>query len=314
MGRYAGMGLRACFGIGLATVLLTAVVPRPCSAQELEPRRWSHLPIGVNLIGMGYGYTEADISDAPAFRLEDVQLELHTWAAKFIRPFELMGKTARVEVSQGYQEGHWEGLLDGSPASTSRAGWTDTVTRFSVNLYGAPPLGGKDYAAYRASHDVETIAGVALEVALPTGEYNEERLINLGSNRFTFRPQIGVVHQRGDWSMELTGSVWIYGDNDEFFRGNKLEQDPFFTVQGHVTYTFHPGVWVDVAGGYGYGAQSTVNGVEKDDRKENIGFALSVGFPLARDWATKLGYVGMRRQATTGNDSDTFTVAITHAW
>ena len=66
-----------------------------------------------------------------------------------------------------------------------------------MNLYGAPPLKGKEFAAYRAKVDVETIVGTALVVHLPTGDYMDDKLINLGSNRFTFWPQFGVVHNRG---------------------------------------------------------------------------------------------------------------------
>jgi hypothetical protein len=38
-------------------------------------------------------------------------------------------------------------------------------------------------------------------VQLPTGEYFDDRLINLGTNRFMFRPQIGVQHQRRNWTL-----------------------------------------------------------------------------------------------------------------
>ncbi len=286
----------------------------PCYAQEVEPRRWSHLPIGLNFAGAGYAYTESDISDGPALRLEDVELKMHSLVAQYIRTFELFQKSARIDIAQAYQKGRWTGMLDGSPASTDRAGWADTIARFAVNVYGAPPLSGKEFGSYRANLNVETVVGMALAVHLPTGEYMEERLINIGSNRFTFRPQVGVVHSRGKWSTELTGSAWIYTDNDEFFDGNKLETDPFYVVQGHLWYTFRPGLWVGAGVGYGYGARSTINGEEKDDRKGNLGWAISFAYPLSRDWGVKLAYSGRRRQESTGNDSDTIAFGISHSW
>jgi len=285
-----------------------------CSAQDLQPRRWSHLPTGLNFAGVGYAYTEADISDAPALRLEDVQAELDTVAATYIRTFKLFDKSARIDLAQGYQKGRWEGLLDGKPASTSRSGWSDTTVRFAMNIYGAPPLRGKEFAAYRATHDVETIVGIGLTVQLPTGEYMGERLINLGSNRFTFKPQIGVVHNWRNWSMELTAVAWLFTDNDEFFGGNKLEKDPFYTLQGHLIYTFRPGLWAGVSAGLGSGAQSTLNGQEVDDRKQAHAWALSFGYPLSRDWGVKLAYIGIRRRSTTGNDIDSLVFAVSHLW
>jgi len=95
----------------------------------------------------------------------------------------------------------------------------------SVNFLGAPALKGKAYQAFRASHPVNTVVGAALAVTLPFGAYNNERLLNLGQNRLIFRPQIGVVHTRGHWSYELTGSVFLFGDNDKFSvtaNGNRI--------------------------------------------------------------------------------------------
>ena len=72
-------------------------------AQELEPRRWSHLPIGANFGGGGYAHTSADVSFDPVLRLDDVQLGMESFPLKYIRSFEFLGKSARAEVWQAYQ-------------------------------------------------------------------------------------------------------------------------------------------------------------------------------------------------------------------
>ena len=197
-------------------------LPFLCFAQELEPRRWSHLPAGKNFVGGGYSYAQADIFFDPVLRIEDVEMEMHTRALKYIRTFELLQQSARIDFIQGYQEGRWTGLVDGVPRSIKRSGLSDSVLRLAINWYGAPPLEGKEFAAYRAKADVETIFGTALVVKLQTGDYMDDKLINLGMNRFTFRPQLGLVHNRGKWSMELTGAIWLYTDNNDFFNGKKL--------------------------------------------------------------------------------------------
>ncbi|MEN8687944.1 MAG: transporter, partial [Desulfuromonadales bacterium] len=92
-------------------------------AEELEPRRWSHLPINTNFIGGGYAYTEADIGFDPVLKIEDADVELHTWVAKYIRTFSLLDRTARVSLLQAYQEGRWSGLVNGTPTSIRRSGW-----------------------------------------------------------------------------------------------------------------------------------------------------------------------------------------------
>lgn len=295
-------------------VFLILGLPSLCLAQELEPRRWSHLPTGANFAGGGYAYTEADIFVDPVIRAENVEMEMHTWAVQYIRTFELFQKSARIDFTQAYQEGRWTGLIDGVPSSIKRNGLSDSVLRFAMNLYGAPPLEGKEFAAYRAKADVETIFGTALVVQLPTGDYMEDKLINLGSNRFTFRPQLGVVHNRGKWSMELTGEVLLYTDNDDFFNGKELEQDPLYTAQFHLIYTFRPGLWGAASSGYGYGGESTVSGLKKNDRRENLAWALSFGYPITRQLGVKVFYLATRTQNSFGQDADSIGAGFAFFW
>jgi hypothetical protein len=286
----------------------------PSFAEELEPRRWSHLPINTNFFGGGYAYTEADIGFDPVLKIEDVEVELHTWVAKYIRTFSLLDKTARVSLLQAYQEGRWSGLLDGAPKSIKRSGWSDTVLRFAISLYGAPPLQGKEYGAYRAAAEVETLVSAGLAVQLPTGDYMDDKLINLGNNRFTFRPQLGVTHKHGKWATEVTGIVALSTDNDEFFNGKKLEQEPLYIVHGHLVYDFRPGVWAGLSAGYNHGGKSTVDGTKKDDLKQNLAWALSFGFPLSRHLGVKVAYAGTRTQERTGVDSDTLAIGFSAFW
>jgi len=295
-------------------VFLILGLPFLCLSQDLEPRRWSHLPTGKNFAGGGYSYSEANILFDPVLRIEDVDMELHTWAVKYIRTFELFQKSARVDFAQGYQEGRWTGLVDGVPSSIKRSGLSDSLLRFAINLYGAPPLESKEFAAYRAKVDVETIVGTALVVQFPTGDYMDDKLINLGTNRFTFRPQLGVVHNWGKWSMELTGAVWLYTENNDFFNGNRLEQDPYYTIQTHLIYTFRPGIWTAASAGYGYGGESTVSGVEKNDRKENLAWALSFGYSITRQLGVKVVYLSTRAQESTGQDTDSIAAGFSIFW
>jgi len=297
----------------LAGILLVAVT-RPGFAQELEPRRWNHLPIDTNFAAVGYGYTHGEIAVDPVLLVEDASMEMHTAAAGYTRTFELFAKSARIDVVQGYRNGLWSGLLEGVPTSISRTGWADTLGRFAINLYGAPPLTQPEYAVYRAMTPVETIVGIALTVQLPTGDYMSDKVINLGNNRYMVRPEVGVMHNRGRWSFEVTAGVSFFTDNDEFFNGNRLEQDPMFGLQGHVIYTFRPGLWAAISGGYELGPLSKLNGITKDDRRENLLFAASVGYPITPQWGVKLGYIGIRKSGLVGVDSDSIALGLSTFW
>jgi len=283
-------------------------------ALEPEPSKWNHLPNNTNITGFGYAYTEADILLDPALLLEDVQMEMDTWVGKYIRTFKLFNKSARFDLTQSYQEGTWTGLLNGALASTSRSGLADTFVRFAINLYGAPPLSGKKFVAYRSAVNVETIVGVALAVRLPTGEYMDDKLINLGANRFSFRPHIGVIHTRGKWTTEVTGEVAFYTDNNEFFNGNTLEQEPLFITHAHLIYTFRPGFWAGVSAAYDYGGETSINGIDKDDRRRETAWALNLAYPITNTSGIKVTYITTRTLESTGLDSDILAVSLSLLW
>jgi hypothetical protein len=286
----------------------------PVFSQDLEPRRWSHLPTGGNFGGAGYAYTEGDIAFNPVLRIEEGAFDLHTGALKYIHAFEVLGKSARFDMAQAYQSGTWRGVIDGTPASVDRDGWSDSLIRFAVNLYGAPPLAGQEFIEYRRTTHCETIIGMGLVVQLPTGEYFDDKLINLGSNRYTVSPQFGVVHNRGKWSTELSASASFYSDNDDFFGGGTLENDVYLIGQGHLIYTFRPGLWLGASTGLGYGGESSIDGVSADDRGFNLGWGLSLGIPVNRSFGFKIGYIGTRTREDTGADTDTFTIACSYQW
>lgn len=232
----------------------------PCSpalAQELEARRWSHLPTGQNLAHVTYAHTKGDIAFDPTLGIEDAEVEMDTALVGYARSFKLAGKSARIEVRQALLNGRWDGIVNGVPMTVKRDGLADTFVRLAVNFVGAPPLSGKDFGAYRAGHDIETIVGAAISLQLPTGEYFDDKLINLGGNRLTIRPQLGVQHRRRNWTFEATAMAWIYTDNSSFFNGNELEQDPLYTLDGSVIYTMKSGAWASASVGIGVGGSTT---------------------------------------------------------
>ena len=293
---------------GVCGLLLLLACTNQALAQDLEPRRWTHLPKGLNFLGVAVAYGEGDITLDPVLQVENAKYRLGGMALGYVRSFGLFGQSARFDVLVPYASGRWEGLLEGEPVSLRRRGFADARVRLSVLLYGGPAETAEEFAQSRKS---ATVVGAALSVRMPTGEYFEDKLINLGSNRWVIRPQIGVTHTRGKWTMELTGSVFLYTDNDEFFDGNKLENDPLYALQGHLIYTFRPGLWVSLSTAYGDGAEAKVNGVRKDNPVGNWLAAFSVGLPINRDQGVKLTLLHASTQEDTGVDIDSLIAAWT---
>ena len=268
--------------------------------QDLEPRRWTPLPPGINVVGSGLVLTTGDVLFDPALQIEDATVDAETVALSYVRSFTLGGKLARFDVSVPWQHAKYKGLLEGEPASATRVGLLDPTFRLSVILAGGTP----DPTAKS-----NTVFGAAIAVIAPLGEYDEQFLINLGQNRWVFRPQAGFVHTRGRWSFELTASGYFYTDNDEFFMGQTREQDPLFAVQAHAIYSLAwQGHWTSLSFGYGGNGQSIIDGNRVDDDQRLSLAALSYGMPISRTQSLKFSFVRSRTNRDRGSDTDSFAI------
>ena len=296
---------RAPFRVALG-LFAFAVLASPVNAQDLEPRRWSQLPTGINFIGVGLGHTNGDIFIDPVLEIEDAGVELYSAGVSYVRTFGLLGRSSRFDVTVPFANGDWRGQLQGEPARAQRQGLADPRFRFSILLYGGPAMDRQQFAQTKQSN---TTVGFGLSVVAPLGDYIDDRLINLGQNRWIIRPQLGVTHTRGKWTAELTGSVFFYGENDRFFQGQRLENDPLYAVQGHLIYTFRPGLWASISSAYGEGAEPTVDGVPREAETRNWLNAVSLGIPISRTQGIKLSYVFTRTQVPFGADLNNFVLA-----
>jgi hypothetical protein len=274
------------------------------SAEDIEPRRWTPLPVDLTLIGVGTIRGAGDIAFDPLLEIQDATVETTTNFVSLLRTFDLFGKTARLDVRLPHQHSRWKGSLAGEPRTVDRRGPGDPRVRLSVNFLGSPALRGKAFGAYRASRPVNTVAGAALAVVLPLGEYQKDKLLNLGQNRFVIRPQLGVVHSRGPWSAELTGSVSLYTDNRDFLVSHEREQEPLFALQAHAIYTPPGGLWVSLSAAYDWGGESTVDGIAKGDHREDFLYGIAAGFALGPQSSLQLAYVANRTQRDIGADTD----------
>jgi hypothetical protein len=158
-----------------------------------------------------------------------------------------------------------------------------------------------------------TTLGVSFVLVPPVGEYDETKLVNLGSNRWAAKTELGLSQPIGKWNLDVYGGLWYFTDNDEFFGGVKREQEPVVSLQAHVAYTFRPGLWLAFdATGY-RGGETTVDGVYKDDLQENTRAGLTLAVPIGRAQSLKIAW---STGATTrlGSDFDTAAVAWNVRW
>ena len=286
--------------------------PVSSPAQELEPRRWTYLPIDSRILTLGVGRSDLSILFDPVLQIEDGQQDLWSAFGIYSHSFAFMGRSSRVDLVLPYQRSRWSGLLQGEPASRRQTGLNQPTLRWSVLLNGAPPLTGRAFIDYLRDNPVRTRVGAAVAVTPPIGRYDPDRLLNVGQNRWIVRPELGLLHRRGRWSYELTGSVLLFGDNDEQFPGDaRLEQDPILLTQAHLAHIFSTRWWASAGVGYQWGGEAEINGVPRDDPKRSLFWGASISHAFSSRVAAKFTLAGGDTRVDNGYDATHYALSFT---
>jgi hypothetical protein len=274
-----GILLFAC----LACLGLTGAV----FGQDLEPRAYSAAPIGTRFMVMGFGYSAGGVLLDPSVPITDVNAKIGLAAPGYAETFRLFGRTASLAVTFPYALGKMSGQVgeEVDRQTVTRSGFADLRARLAVNLLGGRALTLQEFARRKPT----TTLGVSLLVVMPTGEYDPAHLVNIGTNRWSFKPEFGLSHPMGKWVLDLAAGVWLFTNNPNFYGGQKRTQAPLWSTQGHVSYNFRPGLWLAVDLTYYAGGRSSLDGVVKDDRQGNTRGGLTLAVPFAKAYSLKFG-------------------------
>lgn len=259
-------------------------------SQDIEPRRWSSMPLKTQVVGVGYGHVFGYIEFDPVLQAENAKVTVNSLALQYVRPFRIGTKQARIDVLIPFSFATWEGQLNDVETSISRTGFADPRLRLSLNFIGPDAMTLKEMQEFLKENSVYTTVGASLAISFPFGQYYGDKLLNLGSNTFVFRPQVGMTHNWGAWSYELSTSVFIYTNNNDFYIDKTKKQKPLFAMQTHLTRHFKHRIWTTLSFGYGLGGNSIVNRQHKDDERGNFLGGLSAGMPIFKKQAIKIAY------------------------
>ena len=278
-------------------------------AQDLEPRSFSQAPVGMNFVAMTYGYSTGEVLFDQAVPITEASGRVSNVVAAYVRTLGFFGASAKFAAIVPYAWGHWHGFLDGEYATTSRTGFADPRLQLSVNFLGAPAIKMSEMRAY----DNNTVVGASLQVVVPVGQYKPEKLINLGQNRWAFRPRVGISQKMGTWTLEAMGSVWLFTENPDFFGGSTVTQDPLWSVQADVIHQFPSGLWFGLGAGISRGGKTASDGVYGNTYKKNTRWAALFSYPLALRHSVKIIYIdGLSTRL--GSDFDQINVSYQMRW
>jgi len=295
----------------IAWVLGCLLAAGAAQSQELAPRAYWPAPDGTNVLLLAYQYSTGDVVTDPSLPVAGVDSRIHVTQAAFQRTFGFLGRTSSLQLAVPYSWATTEGTYLGEPASRVVDGWADARLRFAINLLGAPTM---DTQAFRvlAAHPV-TQVGFSLTVQAPTGQYDPQRLINLGTNRWSVKPAFGVIYPfTPSWMLEFELGGWFFGDNDEFV-GQTREQEPILSTEAHLVKNFRSGVWASLDANFYTGGRTKVGPDRRADLQRNSRFGATLVWPIQRHHALR-GTYSTGVVTESGGDYEVYSISYLYVW
>jgi hypothetical protein len=279
------------------------------SGQELEPRVYLASPVGTNIVVVAAATQRGDVVFDPTVPIKDVRARVGALVFGYYRSFDFLGRSASLGGNFPLVRASVSGLLAGEPARLDRFGQGDASARLTVNLAGSPAM---DTAAFvkRGRH---ANLGASIVMVMPIGQYDSARLVNIGANRWTFKPEVGLSLPFGRRGLiDTYAGVWLFGKNDEYVHGVR-EQEPLFTTQLHVSYNLSPRSWAAFDMTFYSGGGAKVNGAEPVERVSNTRFGGTLSLPIGRRQSLKTAF-STGGWVRLGSDFNTLSVAWSYAW
>jgi hypothetical protein len=285
-------------------------------AQDLAPRAYVIAPVHSNAVTLTYSLLDGDIIFDSTLPITNANGRISVSTLSLYHTLNFFGRSANLTASLPYAVGNFQATVVGAPTRAYRSGLVPAVVRFSVNLKGGPAMSVKDFLAWRQ----KTIIGASLKVLPPTGQYDQSRLINPGSNRWAFKPELGLSRRWGSWVVDTYGAVWFFTTNPEFFSNNQFSpgintqsQEPIGAFEGHLSYGKLRS-WISLDGNFWYGGRTSLNGVETANTLQaNSRVGATISLPVNKHQSLKVSY-SYGAIARFGGNFQNVAVAWQYSW
>jgi hypothetical protein len=285
--------------------LMLGLAPALAAAQDLTPRAYFPAPISSNAINVTYGLSFGELVFDPTQPVTDASGTIHAPVLSFYHAFDLFGRAASITGALPFAAADLRGTLDGDERAASRRGIADSVVRLAVNVIGGPALPLERFAKTPVSRN---LLGASLKIVAPTGQYDPTRLINIGTNRWAFKPELGYTRRAGKIVLDAFAGVWVFSANHAFAaseanpRGVTRTQDPISAFECHVSYDIRPRLWISADVNYWHGGRTRVDGGERSiEMQSNSRVGVSGSIPISRRQSVKVSYSDGVRIRLGGN-------------
>ena len=291
------------------TIGALLLISGSCFAQEITPRAFWPAPDGTRLLILAYGHQAGDVITDAALPIENAESRSNSVILGYQQTFNLFGRTTNLQVELPFASGTTRANLEGLPARRDVSGMGDIAATLAINLLGSPSQTAEEFQTFR--QNPRPILAASIKVVAPTGQYDNDKLVNIGSNRWASRIRLGYIQPLAKrWVLELSAGTWFFQDNKDFVAGVR-QQKPVTAFDVSLIRRIRPGFWASLDGTFYAGGRTTVDNTINLDRQQNSRLGFSVAYPFTNRHLWKFSYTN---DLTTEFGGDYNTVSLSYAY
>jgi hypothetical protein len=295
--------------LSLVAGMVAGLVPgRAFAIGATEPRAYQNLPLGYNYGELNYLTLDGNISLDQALAIKGADFKVTNWQLRYFKYYSAGGQIGRwgVEIPWARVSGD----LRGTPITGSNSGLGDPVIKVTKTFRGAPALSRPEFLGY----EQDTIIAGQLAIAVPLGEYDRNRVLNIGTNRWTFKPELAFSKKVKKWTYEVYGNVQFFTDNSDYLGSSRLKQDPLWGLEAHIVRDFEQGRWASLDVLYALGGETSVDGFDQDNKQDDFVVGGNLCVPLSMSDMLTITYQTNSRSKEGSPDFDAWIITFTHLW
>lgn len=284
--------MRPVLKLVLLVVLICSV--HELGAQDLTPRAYIITPLHSNAVTVSGAFYDGNINFNGALPVSDAKGTYFVPIFSYYHSFDFFGRSANVVASLPYAVGNFDGTVAGAGTNLYRSGLVDSVFRLSINLKGGPAMSPREFVKWKQ----KLLLAVSLKVIAPTGQYDPTKLINWGTNRWSFKPEFAYSQRFNKLQLDGYAGVWLFTTNSDFWSRNiyyegtrSQSQDPIGSIEAHLSYEAKLRLWVSLDGNYWFGGKTSINGVPNPITEQaNSRIGGTVSLPMGKHQSLKFSY------------------------
>lgn len=297
-----------------AAALLFGLLPGIAAADGA--RDWMNLPIDTNLVYLYYNHVQSNTQLDTTLPVQGVNATMNMALVRYAYSFPVAGKTGGIQFLLPYS---WASAnVDSSMAPLasrefSKNGAGDLTVVLAANLFGAPALTREAFAKATP----QTLLTSAVFLTVPTGQYDRNKPVNFGGNRWMIKPQLAFNYPFGKSMLSVNGNVSFYTENGEYFQPDghgKLQQAPLGTLEAHYSYSFNRALWAAVDMVYSNGGQTRINGIKQDNAQNTLKLGVSGSFNFTPTDAVAASFLKTVSTPAGAANVKVFSISYNHAW